>query len=93
MNPNQLATLPEAQDIARDLVNIGGGVVDIYIPEYLGPYRPPEIGDAKFYHFKFANGADGFNAGLIRTMRRMFPTSWPSNVALEVERSAKRIDD
>lgn len=93
MNPNQLTTLEEARAIARDLAAMGGGVIDVYIPEYLGPYRPPEIADAKFYHFKFANGAEGFNAGLIREMRKMFRTSWPSIVAMEVDRAAASLRD
>lgn len=88
MNPQQLTTLEEAREIARDLGSMGGGVIDVYIPEYLGPYRPPEIGESRFYHFKFANGADGFNAGLVREMRKYFPTSWPSIVTLEVNRAA-----
>ena len=51
---NQLATYLEAQDIANQLGSIGGGVVDTYVPEYGGPFTPPENGPAKFLHFRFA---------------------------------------
>ena len=61
---NQLATPQEAQEIAKQLGAIGGGVVDTYVPEYGGPFTQPENGPAKFLHFRFANGADGFNVGL-----------------------------
>jgi N4-gp56 family major capsid protein len=78
MNPNQLATIDEAKAIAAKLSFMGGGVKDIYVPEYMGPYSAPENGAAKFFHFKFANGADGFNVGLIRVTMQMFPTRWPA---------------
>lgn len=91
MYPNQLATLEEAKDIAAKLGTIGGGVADTYIPDYLGPYTPPENGQAKFYHFKFRNGADGFNVGLIRTTMQYFPSRWPLMIGTEVN-AALRYD-
>ncbi len=90
MNPNQLATMEEAKDIAAKLSAIGGGVAEIYIPDYLGPYAPPEDGAAKFYHFKFRNGADGFNVGLVRTVMLYFPSRWPLMIATEVNASVRR---
>lgn len=88
MNPMQLATIDEAKAIAAKLGVIGGGVTDTYIPEYLGPYAAPENGTAKFYHFRFKNGADGFNVGLVRTTMQIFPSRWPLMISTEVEASA-----
>lgn len=84
MNPNQLATIAEAEAIALKLEPVGGGVKDTYIPEYEGPWSPPEMGDSKFYHFRFANGAEGFNVGLIRTLMKQCPVSWLNMVATEI---------
>ena len=84
MNPNQLSTLAEAKAIALQLGSAGNGVKDIYIPEYEGPWAVPEIGDSKFYHFRFNNGAEGFNAGLIRTLMKQCPTSWLIMVITEI---------
>lgn len=84
MNPNQLATIEEAKAIALQLGPAGNGVKDIYIPEYGGPYTVPENGNSKFYHFRFNNGADGFNAGLIRTLMRQCPTTWLNMVTTEI---------
>jgi hypothetical protein len=84
MNPNQLATIEEAKSIATRLGSIGGGIADIYIPEYMGPYSAPENGTAKFYHFRFRNGADGFNVGLVRTTMQYFPSRWPIMISTEV---------
>lgn len=88
MNRNQLATLDEAKAIKEQLGAIGGGVVDIYVPPYGAPFRAPEDGDAKFYHFSFANGASGFNVGLIRTTIRNNPTRWPIMISQEVAQAA-----
>ena len=87
---NQLATLLEAQEIAKQLSAIGGGVVDTYVPEYEGPFAPPENGPAKFLHFRFANGADGFNVGLIRAFMQYSPLRWPAMIGTEVEAARKR---
>lgn len=92
MNPNQLATLDEAKAIAAKLANIGGGIKDIYIPEYTGPFATPQIGDSKFYHFRFYNGAEGFNAGLVRSFMNAYPTSWPNMIATEVARCARPLN-
>lgn len=86
MNPSQLATMEEAKAIALKLSSLGGGVKDIYIPPFLGPYSAPENGDAKFYCFRFANGAEGFSVGLIRSLMTAFPMSWLNMVGTEVSR-------
>lgn len=87
---NQLATYQEAQEIAKQLGAIGGGVVDTYIPEYGGPYVQPENGPSKFLHFRFANGAEGFNVGLIRAFIQNSPLRWPVMIGAEVEAGRKR---
>ncbi len=84
MNPNQLATMDEAKGISTLLGSAGGGVRDIYIPEYDGPWAAPEMGSSKFYHFRFSNGAEGFNVGLIRTLMKQCPTSWLNMVITEI---------
>ena len=89
---NQLATREEAQQIAQALGSIGGGVVDTYIPEYGGPFTAPENGEAKFYHIQFANGAEGFNVGLIRAFMQYSPMRWPTMIATEVEAARKVAD-
>ncbi|MGH7836339.1 MAG: hypothetical protein ACREQC_00785 [Candidatus Binataceae bacterium] len=97
MNPNQFATLSEAKAIAQQLNSIGGGVrpfadddsvSGIYIPDYFGPYPTPSIGDSKFYHFRFNNGAEGFNVGLIRLFMQVFPTSWSGMISAQVNGAA-----
>ena len=75
MNPNQLATIEEAKAIALQLSTVGNGVKDIYIPQYDGPYTAPEVGNSKFYHLRFNNGAEGFNVGLVRTLMKQCPTT------------------
>lgn len=84
MNPNQLATMTEAESFKLQLGSIGGGVKDIYIPEYDGPWAPPSIGESKFYHFRFAVGAEGFNVGLIRTLKKQCPVTWLNMIATEI---------
>ena len=86
---NQLATLDEAKEIAKQLASIGGGVVDTYIPEYWG-FAPPENGAAECLHFRFANGADGFSVGLVRAVMRCSPLRWPLTLGAEVEAGRKR---
>jgi hypothetical protein len=93
MNPNQFTTLDEAQSIAKQIgAAIGGGVETVYIPTYGGPYVTPEIGESKFYHFRFHNGADGFNAGLIRQSMKFSPSRWPLMLAVEVQAAANSGD-
>lgn len=89
MNPNQFATMDEAKSIAKQLGTMGGGVRDIYVPDYFGPFSAPDMGPAKFLHYRFANGADGFNVGLIRTTMNLFPWCWPQMIGTEVYRGAK----
>ena len=90
---NQLATYDEAAAIAKQLTAVGGGVVDTYIPLYEGPYVPPENGPSKFLHFRFANGADGFNVGLIRAFMQYSPMRWPLMIETEVNAARKRPDE
>lgn len=97
MNKKQLATLDEAKAIATQLATIGGGIKPItddpatsgiYLPQYGGPYAAPEDGDSKFYFFRFENGADGFNVGLVRTTMQVFPSRWLMMVSTEVNAAA-----
>jgi hypothetical protein len=92
---SQFVTLEEAKRLAKELGNIGGGVLPfnefdseisgIYIPEYIGgPFGTPEQGEKKFYHFRFRNGANGFNAGLVKRTMEYAPTRWPAMIATEV---------
>jgi hypothetical protein len=91
----QFVTLDYAKALALQLNAIGGGVkpitVDpntsgIYIPQYGGPYETPVGADAslKFYHFRFRNGAEGINAGLVDNLMHVFPTRWPAMLAADV---------
>ncbi|HEY3740005.1 MAG TPA: hypothetical protein VGL53_09180 [Bryobacteraceae bacterium] len=84
MNPNQLSTMDEAKAIAAQLGTLGGGVKDIYIPDYEGPFNAPSNGNSMFYHFRFNDGAEGFNVGLIRTLMKSFPTTWMNMIATEI---------
>lgn len=86
---NQLSTYVEAAQIAKQLGSIGGGVTETYIPEYEGPFVPPSDGINQFLHFKFANGADGFNVGLIRAFMQYSPFRWPMMINSEVEAARK----
>jgi hypothetical protein len=89
MNPNQLATMDEAKAIAAQLGTLGNGVKDIYIPDYEGPFSPPSSGTSMFYHFRFNDGAEGFNVGLIRTLMKSFPTTWMNMIATEISYQVK----
>lgn len=100
MNPNQFATLSEAKAIAKLLGTTGGGVKPysddndtsgIYIPSYFGPYSTPSIGDSLFYHFRFNNGAEGFNVGLIRTYMQVFPATWVSMISSQITAAAAHV--
>jgi hypothetical protein len=95
----QFVTLAEAMDIAKQLGAIGGGVLPynaddseasgIYIPEYSGPFATPEDGERKFYHLRFRNGAEGFNAGLVKGTMAYAPTRWPVMIATEVKSAGR----
>jgi hypothetical protein len=96
MNNNQLATLDEAKTIAQEIGTIGGGVKavtddpttsGIYIPSW-GYYAVPSDGDSKFYFFRFENGADGFNVGLVRQTMQVFPSRWLLMISTEVNAAA-----
>jgi hypothetical protein len=94
----QFTTFEEAQRIAKEVGAIGGGVLPfqaedpersgIYIAEYYGPFATPEDGERKFYHFRFRNGAEGFNAGLVKRTMEYAPTRWPLMLATEVNAAA-----
>lgn len=96
---SQFVTLEDAKKIANELGSIGGGVMPfnaddpessgIYIADYVGPFATPEAGERKFYHFRFRNGADGFNAGLVKRTMEYAPTRWPLMIATEVNAAAR----
>lgn len=49
-----------------------------YIPSWTaGPHGDPEpqIGDSFFIHYRFSNGMEGMNAGLVQDKFRRFPMS------------------
>ena len=96
----QFTTLDEAKAVAKQLSAIGGGVPPydandpevsgIYIPEYsVGPFPTPQDGDRRFYHVRFRNGADGFNAGLMKATMEIFPTRWPVMISSEVDAAGR----
>ena len=96
---SQFVTLEVAKQIAKALGQIGGGVLPytedprtsgIYIPEYAGPFPTPADGEKKFFHFRFRNGASGFNAGLVAATMEYAPTRWPMMMELEVTREANK---
>lgn len=101
----QYTTLDEAKAVVKQLGSIGGGVPPydaensdasgIYVPEYtVGPFQTPQDGDRKFFHIRFRNGVDGFNAGLIRSTMAIFPTRWPLMISSEVDAANRlRCDD
>lgn len=102
MNSNQLATLDEAKAIAAKLGAMGGSVKPltseaetsgIYVPQYVGPYAAPQNGSALFLHFRFYNGASGFNVGLIRETMKYFPFRWPLMLSTEINAAANSGDD
>lgn len=50
----------------------------IYIPSWVGGpggFPVPHIGDATFLHFRFSNGFEGMNAGLVREKFKSYPLS------------------
>ena len=85
--------MEEAKAIVLQLGSAGSGVREIYIPEYEGPYSVPELGNSKFYHLRFNNGADGFNVGLIRTLMKQCPTSWLNMVSTEIGYQVKALQN
>lgn len=80
----QLVTLEQAQAIAKNIGNIGGGVTQIYLNPYDGPYSSPVDGAAGLYEFTFAAGPTNFNAGLIWADMRGSAYSWPAMLALNL---------
>lgn len=86
-----LTTLDEAKAIATALGSIGGGVTEVYIPEYTtGPFPTPRDGERLFHHFRFQNGASGMNAGAVKWTMQSCPGRWPLMLAEEVEREANK---
>ena len=74
----------EAKTLAEKIGFIGGGVTGIYVPAYGGDMKTPIDGEKCFYHFRFANGATGINAGLVRELMKMCRTTWPAMLARDV---------
>lgn len=87
---NQFITFEDAVKVKGQLGHIGGGVTDIYVPKYGGPFQSGEIGDAKFLHFDFANGAKGLNVGLIALTIRNNPYTWPNMISLDVSQAIRK---
>jgi hypothetical protein len=84
-NKAQLATLTEARALAEELKNYGliinsesedQNKSGIYLPDWRTEGGPsPNEGDALWYHFRFTNGADGVNVGLIQDRLSRYPNS------------------
>jgi hypothetical protein len=90
-NPAQLATWAEATLLAKKInasapfQSAGISIIPqnpphsgIYIPSWVGGpggFPIPHIGDATFLHFRFSNGFEGMNAGLVREKFKSFPSS------------------
>jgi hypothetical protein len=96
----QFTTLDEAKTVVKQLGAIGGGIAPfdsdnsetsgIYIPEYaVGPFQTPQDGERKFFHLRFRNGVDGFNAGLVKATMAIFPTRWPLMISTEVDAAGR----
>lgn len=50
----------------------------IYLPSWAsgpGGFPEPAIGKARFYHFRFKNGFEGVNVGLVRELFSRYPSS------------------
>lgn len=94
-NPAQLSTLMEALELKAILGSIGNGVKEIYIPVYHGPFQPPQdlSTNRKFYHFRFNNGADGINVGLVRETLERDPNTGLERIALDVNQGAKQVSE
>jgi len=74
-NMQQLASRDQAAQLALllDTYNIGEGVKEIYIPEFLLSQTPEETVAGVRYewlHFRFNNNAEGINVGLILDMMK-----------------------
>jgi hypothetical protein len=86
--------LPYRADVAAEAMPPDVEEIDqasgIYIPMYNGPFATPKDGEREFYHFRFRNGADGFNAGLVKRTMEYSPTRWPLMIATEVAASKRR---
>jgi len=86
-NPAELATWSEAWHIAQKLKTVGGGVKPqtgnretsgTYIPQFVG-YPAPQDGKSYWLHFRFANGKEGHNVGLIRELFAKYPKAYVIN--------------
>lgn len=86
--------LPYRADVAAEAMPPNVEEIDessgIYVPMYSGPFATPQDGEREFYHFRFHNGADGFNAGLIKRTMEYSPTRWPLMIATEVAAAKRR---
>lgn len=77
-NLQQLASRAQANELAGVLsvYGIGSGVKDTYIPDFLLSETPSAVVDGVKYewlHFRFNNGAEGINVGLILDMLKRQP--------------------
>lgn len=107
-NPAQLSSWKEATHYAKIINTsapfLAAGIQilpqnpphsGVYLPAWVGgPHADPEpqIGDAIFLHFRFNNGMEGMNAGLVREKFRSFPQA-PAYVLnqllIEVQKGAR----
>ena len=105
-NPKQLSTETECKQIADKLGYIGGGVEEWYVPRWIAFFDSinnwfhsspeiqsgPEAERQRHWHFRFKNGAEGFNVGLIRETIKNNPNSWPVMISSEVNSAARKGD-
>lgn len=99
-NVAQLATIEQARALVSTLAQYGMTVKPevadqaesgIYVPlwsDFGGPI--PADGDAKWYHFRFTNGAEGINVGLIQDRLKRYPNS-PGYVLRSLAEEVSRI--
>ena len=84
-NPDQLATWNQAEKYAKRINNsapfrqAGITVAEIYLPSWIsGPGGSPEPSgpdNLKWLHYKFSNGMDGVNVGLVVTEFQLYPAA------------------
>lgn len=80
---NQLSTEKDIAFVKEAVAVFGVPVVDVFIPEYGGPFVPPDAGDKKFWFLKFANGKE-LNVGLVKYFIKAQPVTWYRQIADEL---------
>lgn len=79
---SQFTTEAQAKAVVEKLKFFGLDM-EIFIPEYAGPFAVPTDGDKSFYHIKFSNGK-AMNAGLLKEFIERFPVSWQAMIGAEL---------